>query len=338
MKQHYYQTPGHVITAGVILSLVDIIAVALRFIARKKGRQELKTDDWLLLPATLLTAGVGSCLVFGVSKEAFGYPEYSTSIENPSQNAIYQMSTPIKLEWSISLLLPVALACTKASFLFFYKRIFATGIQVNRLLMGLVSFVVMWAIAFFLATLLCCKVMVVFIWKPISEMSQCLFFLQVLVAFCATGFLIDLIIISIPIPLIWRLKLSTEQKLASSGAFLLGAVTLAAGLARLIESVGFLGQANDPKNDNIPVNITLYVYWGMVECSVGVFAACLPTLQLFFRRMTWERLASRTRSLFSAQSSGIYHTDSRIRNAIHIDQTSHVIVNEKKSASTMSTS
>jgi hypothetical protein len=52
-EQYYYQTPGHVIAAGVVLSLMDILAVLLRFRARKVGKQPLKADDWLLVPATV---------------------------------------------------------------------------------------------------------------------------------------------------------------------------------------------------------------------------------------------------------------------------------------------
>lgn len=49
----YFQTPSHVIAAGIGLPLLDIAAVLLRFAARKKQRQSLKADDWLLIPATV---------------------------------------------------------------------------------------------------------------------------------------------------------------------------------------------------------------------------------------------------------------------------------------------
>ncbi|KAI1502483.1 hypothetical protein F5X99DRAFT_427139 [Biscogniauxia marginata] len=328
-EQHYYQTPGHVVAAGILLSLVAIIAVAVRFTTRTKEKQPLKADDWLLLPATMLTAGVGSCLVYGVSQEAFGYREYLTSVENPSETALQQMSTSIKLEWSISLILPVALACTKASFVFFYKRIFSISRIANWLLNALVIFLTMWAVAFFLATLLCCKVMLIFIWKPISEMSQCKFFLQILMAFCITGFVTDLVIIGVPLPLIWRLKLSRGQKILASLLFLLGAVTVAAALARLVVTVGFFKQASDPNNDNI-LNITLYVYWGMVECSMAVFAACLPTFRLFSQRWTWSEFGGRARRIFCNPSSGRFYPDSRNQNGIHIERMAGVESNEKR--------
>ena len=51
--RHYYQTPGHVIAAGIALSLLDIAVVSMRFASRIKTKQSLKADDWLLLPATV---------------------------------------------------------------------------------------------------------------------------------------------------------------------------------------------------------------------------------------------------------------------------------------------
>lgn len=50
---YYYETPSHNIAAGIILPVVDIIAVGLRFWVRTKQKQALKADDWLLVPATV---------------------------------------------------------------------------------------------------------------------------------------------------------------------------------------------------------------------------------------------------------------------------------------------
>ena len=51
--QHYYQTPGHIVAAGIALPILDIAVVALRFASRLKSRQPLGPDDWLLIPATV---------------------------------------------------------------------------------------------------------------------------------------------------------------------------------------------------------------------------------------------------------------------------------------------
>lgn len=124
--------------------------------------------------------------------------------------------------------------------------------------------------------------------------------------------------------------------------------TLAAALARLIVTVGFFKQANDPNSDNIrefdlliarllrqwlmlvKVNITLYVYWGMVECSIAVFAACLPTFRLFSQRWAWSRLGSRARRLFSTPSSSTYFPDLSNEGGIRIERVFGVESNEKR--------
>jgi hypothetical protein len=49
----YFQTPSHVVAAGIGLPILDIVFVLLRFAARKKQRQPLRADDWLLVPATV---------------------------------------------------------------------------------------------------------------------------------------------------------------------------------------------------------------------------------------------------------------------------------------------
>lgn len=38
------------------------------------------------------------------------------------------------------------------------------------------------------------------------------------------------------------------------------------------------------------VSITTSVYWGIVEAGIGVFVACLPTLQFMFRQNKWKAI------------------------------------------------
>ncbi|CAH0022616.1 unnamed protein product [Clonostachys rhizophaga] len=63
-----------------------------------------------------------------------------------------------------------------------------------------------------------------------------------------------------------------------------------------------------------------YLYWGMVECGVAVFAACLPTLQFLLRALSWETLTTSIRGMFSRNSNS---TDRSIPGA-RVDQTTVV--------------
>lgn len=49
--QAYYQTPEHVIAAGVALSALGALFVGLRFWTRRKQNTALRVDDWLMVPA-----------------------------------------------------------------------------------------------------------------------------------------------------------------------------------------------------------------------------------------------------------------------------------------------
>ncbi len=51
--QKYYRTPRHVIAAGTLPPLLDIISIALRAFARKRQKQVVGVDDWLMVPATV---------------------------------------------------------------------------------------------------------------------------------------------------------------------------------------------------------------------------------------------------------------------------------------------
>ncbi|VUC31041.1 unnamed protein product [Clonostachys rosea] len=63
-----------------------------------------------------------------------------------------------------------------------------------------------------------------------------------------------------------------------------------------------------------------YLYWGMVECGVAVFAACLPTLQFLLRALPWETLTTSIRGLFSRNSNS---TDRSVP-GVRVDKTTLV--------------
>ncbi|KAI1098846.1 hypothetical protein F4804DRAFT_323640 [Jackrogersella minutella] len=314
----YYMRPGHVIAAAIALSVLAIVAVGLRFWARKIQRQPPKADDWLMVPATLVTVGIGIAQIYGVSQKGIAYrievpPGYTGSsldLFTP------QLTLKSQIEWAYLLMLPLALGCIKSSFLFFYMRVFAIQKHsaINKLLMGCIILVVSWTIAFFFATLFECGTNFWRIWNSETEFRRCADSLNLVLILCITDFVTDLFIIFIPVPLVLRLNLSRNRKISVCFMFLLGGVTVVVAIIRFIMMAGsFLGNF-DMTSDDI-LGETACMYWGMVECGVGVFAACLPTIQFLFRKFLWEPAVSSTKSLFSSRSSDIQ------RDAILVDQT-----------------
>ncbi|KAH8163693.1 hypothetical protein CIB48_g4558 [Xylaria polymorpha] len=109
----YWCTPAHVIAAAVGLTILDITFVTLRFAARKKQRQTLKVDDWIVIPVTLFTLGISICMVYGVSQKAIAYP-YEIPPEAEG-NALLVTTRQISLAgqiWQLNLKLTKKIAIT----------------------------------------------------------------------------------------------------------------------------------------------------------------------------------------------------------------------------------
>lgn len=94
--------PGPAAIYGSIIPLLilDVIAVAARFYARRQRRQPLKIDDWLTLPALVLIIGLASTFFYGIGAKALGYaaPPMPDMAEGPELSARSEITAS---DWSI---------------------------------------------------------------------------------------------------------------------------------------------------------------------------------------------------------------------------------------------
>ncbi|KAH8156209.1 hypothetical protein CIB48_g12038 [Xylaria polymorpha] len=237
--RYYITEPGYVIAAAILISVLDIVAVSLRFWARKKQKEKLKADDWLLIPSIILVTAIGISITFGVAKRSIAYP---TEIPPDFNGNPLDITTP-----QITLIYKATLWGT------------TTGIVEN-----------------------------------------CVDTMHLVLSVCITGFILDLIIITTPIPLVWQLNLSLPKKISIVGVFLLGSVSIVASLLRLINLARLVAQGFT--GDGLLV-VTQYLYWGLVESGVAILAACLPTLQFLIRKHSWEPTIRATKNILSFKGS-----------------------------------
>lgn len=302
-QRTYVTEPGYVIAAAMFLSALDIIAVILRFWTRTRQREALKADDWLILPATILVTAIAIETTYGVSQGAVAYPtEIPADFDgDPLEITTPQIALVYKIQWAFDLMLPLALGCIKASFLFFYLRIFVVNRKslASYILGGLIVLVTLSSISFFFASLFQCRLNFWALWgSSLDIVNNCVETMHLVLAICIIGFITDVAIICAPIPLIWRLHLSTGKKLSIFAVFLLGSVTVVASMVRLINMSRLVAYGFSADEDGILV-VTEYLYWGIVESGVGVFAACLPTLQFLLRNWSWKPLDRDAQGLIS---------------------------------------
>ena len=71
----YMDIPGPAAILGSVipLLLLDVLAVLLRFYARRKRRQPLQIDDWLTIPALIMVCSLASIMFYGIHTKTLGY-------------------------------------------------------------------------------------------------------------------------------------------------------------------------------------------------------------------------------------------------------------------------
>ncbi|CAJ2505648.1 Uu.00g130420.m01.CDS01 [Anthostomella pinea] len=132
------------------------------------------------------------------------------------------------------------------------------------------------------------------------------------IATAITNMIMDITILTLPMPFVWRLNMSTRQKLAVSSIFLLGAFVIGISIARIY----FFYQSTDSYANalDITVNIAPNLYWTELEASIAIVSACLPTLRPLFSGLSLEtflhEFASRLSIRSSTKSSGNSHAGS----------------------------
>ncbi|KAI0518513.1 hypothetical protein F5B22DRAFT_599503 [Xylaria bambusicola] len=190
-----------------------------------------------------------------------------------------------KIEFLSIIFSPLSLGPTKLSIVCFYRRIFR-GSKFSILTSILLAVIASWAAAFFFAGLLICVPVEAF-WTQ-DPAARCFVPIPLFYTGAISDTIVDVIILSIPVPLVWKLNLPTKQKISVSLIFLLGAFIIgisAARIALFVHAGTSLKEATDISYDTSPT-----LYWSQLECSVAVICACLPTLRIVLNDVSVKSL------------------------------------------------
>ncbi|KAI3339563.1 hypothetical protein F4824DRAFT_508405 [Ustulina deusta] len=272
---YYVPSPTHsgIYAVSSVLVFSSSLCVGLRYKARRIRAARWGVDDWLGLATLLLQWGLAIILIYGASQGTIGShtdvdPETGAIINTPHGNQISVFG-------SISATLTVlALGTLKSSVVTFYRCIFI-GEGFRAASLAVLVFIALWTTAFFFATVLECNGHNLnLIWKSLATFKgQCQKYKTIQLAHCAT----DLVVLSLPLPPIWKLNMSVRRKLLLLLIFLVGFVSLAAGTARLVIVVEDIVETSPGARDVLGTETNVLV-WAYVEVGMAIVAACLPTL------------------------------------------------------------
>lgn len=166
--------------------------------------------------------------------------------------------------------------------------------------------IVSWTIAFFFVFVFYCGSRPWEEWGTVMDvLTYCPHALDDQKALGISDSIMDVIIIGLPIPAILGLHMGIAKKMMIIGVFLLGGFAVAASMVRMgifikVALVGFNPNLDGDKD------ISLVLFWSMIESGTAILAACLPTLKAVFSQSTIDQFLRDLRSTLSLPSRSSY--------------------------------
>ncbi|KAI9653946.1 MAG: hypothetical protein M1831_005631 [Alyxoria varia] len=267
-----------------LLVLTTLFALG-RFYSRVWiGRIKLWWDDY-----TILIAYVCNVVICVIGLRII---HYETRNNPPAILPILNQDdlVPIlKCIYVVEQFLMVGYTLTRISVLFIYLRAFTRRkIKIlTWILMGLVN--VNW-VAFGIAGILQCWP-VQFYWDRTIAGGTCVDIDRFYRSFSPPNIVIDILIIVLPIPAVWKLPISRLRKIGLTYVFGTGILALVASCIRYSVYMHTTAEVIAPTNTN-----TLFT-WVIIEPGIYFIAACLPAMHHLCSYLTPKKLRIRLEAL-----------------------------------------
>ncbi|KAF4629023.1 hypothetical protein G7Y89_g9132 [Cudoniella acicularis] len=330
--------PAQFITISAVLVSIATITVGLRFHVRRTRRTKFGLDDWTILAALVLAWLLSILFIVASAKGALGghtpiNPKTHLGVSNQdSQNSA-------KVEYGAYVIMSLAFGLIKISVVSFYRRIFV-GQAFRQWSLALLVFICVWMVAFFLALTLWCGVHPAAGWTSRATiLAYCTNLADLELAFAATDAITDLMVILTPIPMLWGLQMSIKRRLALMGIFLLGALSTASSILRMVFVVVDIYGTTLGYRDFLAL-VTNVEIWSEVEVCIALIAACLPTLRPLFSGNSPESIIGSIRSILSLNtlnSGGRTANLSRNPNTVTEEDSIHLRPKDWKKGSSIGT-
>ncbi|PMD16061.1 hypothetical protein NA56DRAFT_649673 [Hyaloscypha hepaticicola] len=275
--------------AVIVTPIIAIIAVGLRFLARRLVHASMWLDDWLTLVALAMTIGF-DVNIFFVIKSGTGL--HLEAINRPTILIYHDFFLCL---WIGELFYTFALAPAKLAFLAFYWRIFGVS-SIRMPVKILATAVTLWSFIRIVVTLCHCTPVEAYWDKTIQgncPINDQKYFVGSVIA----HLFMDLTILALPVPYIKSLNISFYQKFCVFAMFLFGGFICFATIIQII--ICFKLNVTSP---DVTWNFALMALWATVEVNLAVTAVCLPSLRPIYRLVVDGSLKSTQRSAIHSAS------------------------------------
>ncbi|CAL8576045.1 hypothetical protein XPA_001936 [Xanthoria parietina] len=282
------ESPGKIYALTVVLTSLATVAVGLRFYSRHIKKAGLSWDDWAVLPALLLTYAMAISMIIGSANGDLGRHTASETVYDDQGQAwpfpilTNRTAVFLQVQYVGQLSQVLAFGFTKLSVLLFYRRIFQSP-WLHRAVWFMVGIDFLWTVGFFFSHVLQCYPISVN-WTNLGNIEgKCLDTNLMYMFMGWSDVATNVVILALPIPCIWALKMPVAKKAAVCGVFLLGALTVLAGIGKLVVMNNAFYHSDSVDFTYV---LTPLVYFPLVESALGIIGACLPLFRPLFAGVT----------------------------------------------------
>ncbi|KAI1496459.1 hypothetical protein F5X99DRAFT_400376 [Biscogniauxia marginata] len=250
-----------VYTPAWIFVFVCPLVVGTRIWSRTRKGGNLGADDYTILVSLVFALASGAIMLVGCH---YGYGRHMKSLSAADS---YEA---LKYFYLCQITYKTSINMTKASILLLYLRIFSGVRWFKWTCVFVLTCVILYCIASVTATILQCAPITAAFDKTIDHhcIDNSYFW------FANAGFSIatDVIILTVPMPLVYSLQIPRVQKVALIIVFTLGVFVVITSCLR-VTTIDLQAKSLDPLYD---IASTM---WTIIEMNVAVICACLPQIR-----------------------------------------------------------
>ncbi|KAI1176670.1 hypothetical protein F4777DRAFT_545477 [Nemania sp. FL0916] len=184
------------------------------------------------------------------------------------------------ITYSSSFLYDIAISLPKFSVLFFYRRIFEytqTWFTVALWTIGVAN--AGWLIAVLISTALQCTPINA-AWEPVPG-AKCFNHWDWFIAVSIANIAVDIAILIIPLPILWRLQTTAFRRIMILGIFVFGYSVIVVSIGRFVTLVrGGADTIDDPT-----WSVVAYLKWAQCESPISLISISLPSIFRLARRI-----------------------------------------------------
>ncbi|KAI5778839.1 hypothetical protein EDC01DRAFT_320984 [Geopyxis carbonaria] len=257
------------VCAPIFMTLATV-AVGMRIYGRRVIVGHFGLDDWLMVVAYFFSLiYTGNCL--GLVYYGTGKPDHMLTPFIVEKNLLWSYAWHQTYNLAV---LPL-----KLSILLFYLRLSTCRTHIITLYC-IITLIVMYTVATSIVFIFRCNPIPA-AWNMKTFPAGCINLRVMLVFWTSFNVFTDIIIYTIPLPIIFKMRnINLRKKLSLTVVFATGLVAVIGSIGRIVTFMGF-DYTRDMMWQSAPV-----VNWSLVELSLAIVAASVPGIKPIFMKNT----------------------------------------------------